>query len=259
MHRRHRPHTACRRWQPVARSATDDVGKVAIDVRHRHREPFGMRDGHPAQTLGLVIKPALAFFHDLRPATHGRMDQLVRLFGRPAEPTGFAKDLNVEPMLPPDGDRRCPKPPHRAARHAEVDHRVVFQHPAADGRGEIGRQPFHLVIADETGHVQRMDATIGELARHSGHGRVIAPAHTRVVGIGRVAVVAVAEVGDDQPHLADIARPHHGAGLPDHRIGRIAIVDSTYPARLRGNADDFFALFDGHRHRLFAQHMKPGL
>ena len=49
--------------------------------------------------------PRLALFHDLRAPAHGRVEHLVRLFRGPAQPAGFPKDLDVEPVLPADGHR----------------------------------------------------------------------------------------------------------------------------------------------------------
>lgn len=71
--------------------------------------------------------------------------------------------------------------------------------------------------------------------------------------------MAMAEAGHDQPGLADLAGAHHRAGLAHHRIGRIAIVHRADLAGPFRDRDDLFAFLDGHRHRLFAQHMKAGL
>ena len=72
-------------------------------------------------------------------------------------------------------------------------------------------------------------------------------------------MVAVAEVGDDQADFADFTRAHHMAHFAHHRVGGIAIVHSTGFARFRSYFDDFFALFDGHSHRLFAQYVEASL
>ena len=162
-------------------------------------------------------------------------------------------------MLPPDGHRRCPQPPDRAARHAKVYHRVVFQHAAGNGRGKVRRQLFHLIIANETCHMQRVNAAIGKLPRHPRHRRVIAPAHARIVGIGPVAMVAMAEIRHHQTDLAQLTGTHHRTGLADHRISGIAVIHRADLASGGGDAHDFLAFLHRHGHWLFAQHVEAGL
>ena len=99
--------------------------------------------------------------------------------------------------------------------------------------------------------MQRVNAAICKLARHTRHRRIIAPAHPRIVRIPRIAVVTVAEVRDHKADLADLSGANHGAGLPDHRVGRVAVVHCTDLTAGLGNADNLFALFDVHCHRLF--------
>ena len=123
-----------------------------------------MCNRHTAQALGVLIEATFAFLDDLRAATNGRVDQLVRLFRGPSQATRFPKDLNVEPMLTANCHGRRPKPSNRAALHTEIHHRVVFQLSAGDGRGEISGKRFHLVIANEARHMQSVDAAICELA-----------------------------------------------------------------------------------------------
>jgi len=76
-----------------------------------------------------------------------------------------------------------------------------------------------LIISNKTGHVQGVNAAVCELTGHASHRRIIAPAHTWIVGIGGIAVVAVAEVGDDQADFADFTRAHHMAHFAHHRVG----------------------------------------
>ena len=106
--------------------------------------------------------------------------------------------------------------------------------------------------------MERMDPAIGKLPRHACHRRIIAPTHPRVVGIRRIAMVPVGEIRHHQPHFPDIAPRNHVPHLADHRIGAVAIVHRTNPARRPGDAHDLLALFDRHRHRLLAKHVEPG-
>jgi hypothetical protein len=78
-----------------------------------------------------------------------------------------------------------------AAVHAEIDHGVVFELAARNAGDEIGGEFFDFLAGDEARHVQRVDAAIGELRRDTGLGRIIAPAHPRIVGIARIGVVAM--------------------------------------------------------------------
>ena len=52
-----------------------------------------------------LYREGTTLFDYLRTATNGRIDQLVRLFRGPLHTARLAEDLNVEPMLPTDGDR----------------------------------------------------------------------------------------------------------------------------------------------------------
>ena len=54
MDRRHRADTIRRKGQPVAVMTSDGIGQIAIDVRDRQRETFGMRDGHAAEALRIL-------------------------------------------------------------------------------------------------------------------------------------------------------------------------------------------------------------
>ena len=107
--------------------------------------------------------------------------------------------------------------------------------------------------------MQRMDPTISKLPRNTRHRRVIAPPHPWVIGIFRIAVMAMAEIGDDQPNVAQFARAHHGTRLTDHRIGGIAIIHRANSAIGAGDFYDFFAFFDCHRHGLFAKNIETCL
>ena len=107
--------------------------------------------------------------------------------------------------------------------------------------------------------MQRVNAAIGELARHPSHRRIIAPTHARIVGIGPVTVVAVAEVCHHQTDLAQLTGAHHRAGLADHRISGIAVIHRADLAGGGGDANDFLAFLHRHGHWLFAQHVEPSL
>jgi hypothetical protein len=146
------------------------------------------------QALGVLVKPALALFHDLGPPADGGVDQLVRLLLTPSATRRFRQTPECRrPCCRPMATEDVHKPPDRAPDMRKFTI-ASSSSTRLDGRGEIGRKLLHLVIADEAGHVQRVDAAIGELPRNARHRGIIAPAHARVVGIGRIAVVAVAEV-----------------------------------------------------------------
>mmetsp|Transcript_7399 Transcript_7399/g.12464 ORF Transcript_7399/g.12464 Transcript_7399/m.12464 type:complete len:348 (-) Transcript_7399:1816-2859(-) len=162
-------------------------------------------------------------------------------------------------MLATNGHGRGPKPANRAPAQPEIHHRVVFQHTAGNGRGKVGREHFDLIIADETGHVQRMNTAIGKLPRHTRHRRIIAPADTRIVRIGRIAVMSVAEVRDHQPDLAQFACTYHRTRLPNHGIGGIAVVHGADFTGPLCNAHNLFALVHLHGHGLFTQHVEARL
>ncbi len=162
-------------------------------------------------------------------------------------------------MLTANRHGRGPKPANRAARHPEVDHRVVFQHAAGDGRSEIRRNRRDLVPDNEACHVQRMNAAIGKLSGNAGHIGVIAPPDPRIIRIGGVPVMPMTEIRHDEPDLADLSASDHRPHLPNHRIGRVTVVNGADLARRLCHADDLFALLDRHGHRLFAEHVEPGL
>jgi hypothetical protein len=103
----------------------------------------------------------------------------------------FAEHLQRQPVLAANGDRRCPEPANGTAVHAEIDHGVVFEFAARNAGDGVGGEFFHFLAGDEACHVQRVDAAIGELRRDTGLGRIIAPAHPRIVGIGCIGVVAM--------------------------------------------------------------------
>jgi len=92
-----------------------------------------------------------------------------------------------------------------------------------------------------------------------GEGSQIGPAHPGIVGIGCIAMVAMAEIRHHKAHLADLALPHHLAHLADHRIGRIAVVHRADFAAGFGDLHDLLALLHGHGHGLLAQHIEPRL
>ena len=78
-------------------------------------------------------RSALALLDNLRPAAHGRVDQLIWLLGGPLEPARLPKNLDLKPVLAPDRHGRRPKTPHGAAFHTEIDHRIILKRAARDG------------------------------------------------------------------------------------------------------------------------------
>jgi hypothetical protein len=266
MHRRHRPQPILGHWKQARACRNRRTGlaggnhrrEVGIDIGKGQRHPFGMAQRDPTGGVGLGRQPGLAAFDDGHAAPDRGDIQLVGLFLRPAQPAGFAKDLQGQPMHPPDRDGGCPKPPHRAAIHPEIDHRVVFQHAAGDRRGDVGRQLRDVLPGHETRHMQRVDAAIGKLGADPGLCRIIAPADPRIVRIGGIGMMPVGKFCDDDAHLANVAPRHHRPHVPDQRIAGVAVVDRTDAPGFTGQGGDRFAFFDGHRHRLFAQHIKAG-
>ena len=112
---------------------------------------------------------------------------------------------------------------------------------------------------DKTGHVQRVNTTIGKLGRHPRLCGVIAPTDARVFHVGGVCVMAMSEFGHDNPNFAQIAPRHHRPHVPDQRITGIAIVYRANPTLGAGDLGDLLAFLDQHGHRLFTQHVEPGL
>ena len=104
-----------------------------------------------------------------------------------------------------------------------------------------------------------MDAAIGELGRNPGLCGVIAPAHARIVGTGGIGMVAMGELGHDKADAAKVAARHHGAHVTHQRIAGIAVVHRADPPHGAGGFHQILGLGLGHGHRLFAQHMDPGL
>ena len=107
--------------------------------------------------------------------------------------------------------------------------------------------------------MQRVDAAIGELGRDARLRGIVTPADARVVGIGRVGVVAMGELGHHQPDRPEIPARHHRPHVAHQRIARIAVVHRADPPRRLGHADQVLAFLDGHRHWFLAQHVKAGL
>ena len=175
---------------------------------------------------------------------------------RPGEPAALPEDLQRQPVLAPQRHRGGPEPAHGAPVHAERDQRVVLQRAALDGRDDVGRQPRHLLPRHEGRHVERVDPAIGELRRHPRLRRVVAPAHARVLHVGRVRVMAVGELGVHHPHPAEVAARHHRPHVPHERVARVAVVDGADGPGLAGERHDLLGLPDGHRHGLLAQHVE---
>ena len=180
--------------------------------------------------------------------------KLVGPFLRPAQAAFLAEDADVEAVHAADRDRTRPEPQHRAAVHAQIDHRVVFERAAGQAGDEIGGKLARLLARDITRHVQRVDAAIRELRGNARECGIVAPAHARIVGVGCIGVEAMREFGLDQPDFAEIPAGDHRAHVPDQRITAVAVVDRAEDAcPLRGRGD-VLGLFDRHRHRLFAEH-----
>ena len=92
-----------------------------------------MADSHTAGAVRFGRQVAFAAFNHRYPAPQRGPKQLIGLFLRPAQPAGFAKYLKGQPMLATERNGRCPQPPDGAAIHAEIDHRVILQHPGRNG------------------------------------------------------------------------------------------------------------------------------
>ena len=98
-------------------------------------------------------------------------------------PPSLAVHLNVQPMLTSNRNRRRPKPPDSALRSAEIHHRVVFQHAPCTVDAKSADSVSTSSAGDKAGHMQRVDTAIGQLRRHAGLRRIIAPAHPWIVRI----------------------------------------------------------------------------
>ena len=159
-------------------------------------------------------------------------------------------------MLTAQCDRRCPQPPSGAARHAEIDHCVVFQNARRNARYRISRQAFNLLPCDKAGHVHGMNTTIGKLRRYPRLCGIITPTHTRVIRIGRVGMVTMGKFGKDHANGPQIPACDHGPHMTHKRIACVAIVHRANAPRGAGDFDDLFALFDRHGHGFFAQNVK---
>jgi len=159
-------------------------------------------------------------------------------------------------VLATDCDRGCPESPDGAAVHAEIHHRIVFKLARGDTGHDVCRQFVDLLSGDEGRHVQRVDAAIRKLRRDAGLGRVVAPAHARVVGVACVSVVAVREFRVHQTDLAEVAALDHGAHVAHQRVAAVAVVHRANTATCLSGAHDVFAFVDRHGHRFFAQHVK---
>ena len=118
---------------------------------------------------------------------------------------------------------------------------------------------FDFLAGDKACQMQGVDAAIGHLAGHAGLRRVVTPAHARIVLIGGVGMVAVAEIGDDKPDFSKVTPCNHCPHLPDHRVSAVAVIHRANFAGLTGDLHDLLALLDRHCHRLFAKHVEPGL
>ena len=104
-----------------------------------------------------------------------------------------------------------------------------------------------------------MDSAISHLARNARLCGIITPADPRVFSIIPGGMVAMAEIGDNAPDSTQLTRRDHRPHLPHHRISAVAVIDCTGFATGLCRPNDVFAFFDGHGHRLFAKHVKPGL
>ena len=85
------------------------------------------------------------------------------------------------------------------------------------------------------------------------------PQSANCVHIGGIGVVAMGKFRYHQPHAANIAARHHGPHMAHQRIAGIAVIHRTNPPRLARGQHQIFSLGLGHRHRLFAQHVKARL
>ena len=107
--------------------------------------------------------------------------------------------------------------------------------------------------------MHRVNTAIRELCGDTRLRRIITPAHARVIRISRVCVMAVGEFGIHQAHFANVTARDHRFHVTHEGIACVAVVHRADFAGFLGHAHDLFALSDGHRHRLFAQHMETRL
>ena len=213
-------------------------------VTREARSASGERSGPPRSMI-------------LRAAVERRPVELVRPFLRPAQPAFFAEDLDVEAVHAPDRHRTRPQAQRRAAVHAKIDHRVVFERAAGHAGDEVGGEFARLLAADVARHVQSVNAAICELRRGAGLCGIVAPAHARIVRVGSVGVEAMREFGLDEPHLSEIAARDHRPHVAHQRIAGIAVVDGEERRRRASRRAARSSRFvERHRHRLFAQHAR---
>ena len=116
-----------------------------------------------------------------------------------------------------------------------------------------------MLTDHETGHVQGVDTAISELRADSCLLRIIPPAHTRVIGVGGIGMVAMREFRLDQTHLPQIATRNHRPHVAYEAVARVAIIDRADKSRFAGQPDDCLSLGHGHRHGFFTKNVKARL
>src|SRR5262249_42097390 len=144
--------------------------------------------------------------------------ELVGLLLLPAQATEFSIYFYRQAMGASYGDRTRPQSPDDPLRHAEGEQRIVLELSSWDRECEIRRKRLYLLGGNETRQVKGMNSTVGEYRGHARDRWVIAPAHARVIGCGRVGVMSMRKLRPHNTDPTEIAAGNHRARVAYQRV-----------------------------------------